>query len=79
MNVILSDLERYGRYFYGIDNGQSTILYYIDEATASELRALTADPLVRMVQRKGVAIACRSTRNRAGLKWKIFRAYRNVR
>ncbi len=53
VNVILSDLERDGRYFYGIDNGQSTILYYIDEATASELRALTADPLVRMVQRKG--------------------------
>ncbi len=53
VNVILSDLERDGRYFYGIDNGQSTILYYLDEATASELRALTADPVVRMVPPKG--------------------------
>lgn len=53
VNVILSDLERDGRYFYGIDNGQSTILYFLDEATASELRALTADPVVRMVPSKG--------------------------
>ncbi|MDV6029488.1 MAG: hypothetical protein F9B45_05150 [Phycisphaera sp. RhM] len=49
VNVILSDLERDGHYFYGIDNGQSTILYYLDEATASELRKLTTDPVVRMV------------------------------
>lgn len=49
VNVILSDLERDGRYFYGIDNGQSTILYYLDEQTAGQLRTLTTDPVVRMV------------------------------
>lgn len=53
VNIILADLERGGRYFYGIDNGQATILYYLDEATASELRALTTDPVVRMVPPKG--------------------------
>lgn len=53
VNAILSDFERDERYFYGIDNGQSTILYYLNESTASELRALTTDAVVRMVPPKG--------------------------
>jgi hypothetical protein len=53
VKIILSDFEQDKRYFYGIENGQSTILYYLDEITAAGLRELTTDPVVRMVSPKG--------------------------
>jgi hypothetical protein len=37
-----------GRRFYGLDNGQATILLFLTEAAAAHLQALSPEPLSRM-------------------------------
>lgn len=43
VTLIMQDLERPGRTFYGVDNGQSSIWFYLDAQTAEKLNALTGD------------------------------------
>ncbi len=43
---IMSDIERDGCRFYGKDNGQATIWYYLDAGTAEKLNALSNNALV---------------------------------
>ncbi len=43
---IMSDIERDGFRFYGKDNGQATIWYYLDFDTAQKLNALSNNALV---------------------------------
>lgn len=43
---IMSDIERDGFRFYGKDNGQASIWYYLDSDTAKKLNALANNALV---------------------------------
>ncbi|KAA1257245.1 hypothetical protein LF1_53940 [Rubripirellula obstinata] len=53
INTVLSDFETDDWHFYGIDNGQSTILYFLTDETAAKLNSLAGDVAVRMVPKNG--------------------------
>jgi len=45
ISVVMRDIERDGMRFYGKDNGQSTVWFYLDHMTAQKLNALTGNML----------------------------------
>ena len=42
VSYVMDDIQRDGRRFYCIDNGQSMVLYYLDAATVAELNRLSS-------------------------------------
>ena len=46
---LMEDIQRDGKHFFGINNGQASILFYLDENTATQLNVLSRDALTRMV------------------------------
>ncbi|RFB78956.1 hypothetical protein [Methylovirgula sp. 4M-Z18] len=42
---VLRDLQRDGKRFFGLDNGQGSVYFYLDDATALELNRLSGDAL----------------------------------
>lgn len=45
VSAVMRDIERDGKRFYGKDNGQATIWFYLDQITAERLNALTGSAL----------------------------------
>jgi hypothetical protein len=45
VSAVMEDIERDGRRFYGRDNGQASVWFYLDKKTAEELNALTGNAL----------------------------------
>lgn len=45
VSAVMRDIERDGRRFYGKDNGQASIWFYLDQPTADTLNALTGNAL----------------------------------
>lgn len=45
VSTVMRDLERNGHRFYGKDQGQASIWFYLDKATADKLNALTGNAL----------------------------------
>lgn len=45
VSAIMRDIERDGKWFRGMDNGQATIWFYLDEPTAAKLNALIGNAL----------------------------------
>ena len=41
----MRDIERDGKRFYGKDNGQASIWFYLDQTAADKLNALTGNAL----------------------------------
>ena len=49
LTYVMQDIERDGRRFYSLDNGQAMILFYLDETTAKEVDRLSSEPLKPVV------------------------------
>jgi hypothetical protein len=45
ISYVMEDLQRDGKQFYSLDNGQSMILFYLDRATAEQLSDLCNEDL----------------------------------
>ena len=45
VGAVMKDLEQDGKRFYAIDNGQASVWFYLDKATADRLNALTGNGL----------------------------------
>ena len=45
VSAVMEDIERDGKRFYGKDNGQASIWFYLDQPTADKLNALTGNAL----------------------------------
>jgi hypothetical protein len=45
VSTVMRDIERNGKRFYGKDNGQASIWFYLDKPTADKLNALTGNAL----------------------------------
>ncbi len=45
VSAVMRDIERDGKRFYGKDNGQASIWFYLDQRTADKLNALTGNAL----------------------------------
>jgi hypothetical protein len=45
VSKIMGDIERGGKQFYAIDNGQASIWFYLDKSTADKLNRLTKNAL----------------------------------
>jgi hypothetical protein len=45
LSYVMDDLERGGKRFYVLDNGQAMVLFYLDDRAAAELGALSSQPL----------------------------------
>jgi hypothetical protein len=45
VSAVMEDIQRDGKRFYGRDNGQASVWFYLDKKTAEELNALTGNAL----------------------------------